>query len=312
MVYLKYNILGNNKKIKIDEIDHENKNVIMHDENHYEYKIGNYEQKIFKKLLHILKLWNEFTEEYRIEYWACAGTLLGAVRHSGFIPWDNDIDISIMLSDLKRVKKKLDKHPVLRYYECEQGLQVYIKHENKNETGTDNGNDNDNDSSFHFLDVFICDYYNKVTVKYCGFLSRDGSPTWFMSDQFPNEHIYSNELYPLKRVAFEDTTIMVPNNQINVLYRTYSDKCLTACKIANHIALHEFSNKKFMEHRYKLLKNIYSIENRLNIVPRKNTIISFQYKVIKELETQLNNNALFKNNLLNKGFLKSINFIYNR
>jgi hypothetical protein len=133
-----------------------------------------------------------------------------------------------------------------------------------------------------------------------------------MSDQFPNEHIYSNELYPLKQVAFEDTTIMVPNNQINVLYRTYSDKCLTACKIANHIALHEFSNKKFMEHRYKLLKSIYSIENRLNIIPRKNTIISFQYKVIKELETQLNNNALFKNNLLNKGFLKSINFICNR
>ena len=41
MVYLEYNILGKNKQIKIDEMDHhENKNVIMHDEKHYEYKIG--------------------------------------------------------------------------------------------------------------------------------------------------------------------------------------------------------------------------------------------------------------------------------
>ena len=296
MVYLEYKILGKDKKIKIDEIDHDNKNVIRHDEKHYEYNVGNNEQKVFKQLLKILKLWNEFTEQNRIDYWACAGTLLGAVRHSGFIPWDNDIDVCIMLSDLKKVKIKLDGHPVLRYYECECGLKLYIQSKDEDEAN--------NDYAFPFFDIFICDYYNKVTVKYCGFLSRDGNPTWFMSDQYPNEHIYSNELYPLKRVAFEDTTIMVPNNQINVLYRMFSDKCLTICKIANHTAMHEFLNKKIMEKRFKVIKNLYQVENTLNIVPRKNTITSFQYKIIKKIETELNNNNLF-----NKVFLNSINFM---
>ena len=303
MVYLEYNILGKNKQIKIDEMDHhENKNVIMHDEKHYEYKIGKKEQDTFKKLLKILKLWNEFTEQNRIDYWACGGTLLGAVRHSGFIPWDNDIDVCIMLSDLKKIKKKLDNHPVLRYYECEHGLQLYIKNKDEDQ-------DNNNDYSFPFLDVFICDYYNKNTIKYCGFLSRDGSPTWFTSDLFPNEQVYANELYPLKRVAFEDTTIMVPNNQVNVLYRMFSDKCLTICKIANHTFVHEFINKKIMEKRHKVLKTLYSVENTLN-VPRKNTITSLHYKIIKKIETELNNNSN-NNNLFNKVLFKSMKIISN-
>ena len=301
MVYLEYNILGKNKQIKIDEMDHhENKNVIMHDEKHYEYHVGKKEQNTFKKLLHILKLWNEFTEQNRIDYWACAGTLLGAVRHSGFIPWDNDIDVCIMLSDLKKVKRKLDGHPVLKYYECEQGLQLYIQSKDEDEAN--------NDYAFPFLDIFICDYYNKITVKYCGFLSHDGNPTWFTGDLFPNEHIYSNELYPLKRVAFEDTTIMVPNNQINLLYRTFSDKCLTICKIANHTFVHEFANKKIMEKRFKVVKKLYQVENTLN-VPRKNTITLLHYKIIKKIEMQLNNNNNNNNNLFNKVVFNSINFM---
>jgi len=298
MVYLEYNILGNNKKIKIDEIDQENKNVVKHGENgdndeHYVYKIGKKKQKIFKKLLKILKLWNEFTEQNRIDYWACGGTLLGAVRHSGFIPWDNDIDACIMLSDLKKVKRKLDGHPTLKYYECECGLRIYIKN--------DKNNGRDHDKAFPFMDIFICHYYNKITIKFCGFLSSDGDPTWFMSDLFPNEHIYSSELYPLKQIAFEDVTIMVPNNQINVLYRNFSDKCLTICKISNHVDFHEgiFNNKNVQEGQYNFSKNLYNVEKFFNI-SRENTFNAQKYKIIKNVISSSSTNILFDNTLIKK------------
>ena len=273
MVYLNYKMFVNKKKIKINTIEHNNdKNVIQHDEKHYEYKVGGNKKKTFKQLLKILKLWNELTKKCGIDYWACGGTLLGAVRHSGFIPWDNDIDISIMLSDLKKVKKNLDKHPVLKYYESMCGLRVYV----------DDG-DNDNETAV-VMDIFICDYYNKVTINFCGTLSDKGEPTWWMSQLFPNQQIYGSELHPLKEVAFEDTTVMVPNNEINVLYRNFSDQCLTACKISSHVALHEgfFNSKTYQEGQYTLWKCIDGIDKMFNI-SKKNSLNMLQCNVAKQL-----------------------------
>ena len=55
-----------------------------------------------ERLLEMLKWFHNFCEQNNLQYYAIGGTLLGAVRHQGFIPWDDDIDVGMPRKDYEK------------------------------------------------------------------------------------------------------------------------------------------------------------------------------------------------------------------
>lgn len=66
-------------------------------------------EKLHKAELSMLKDFIELCEKNGIEYFAISGTAIGAVRHKGFIPWDDDIDIAFLREDYERFLKAMKK-----------------------------------------------------------------------------------------------------------------------------------------------------------------------------------------------------------
>jgi len=75
-------------------------------------------QKLHRLELGILDDFMRVCEENHLTWWAFGGTGIGAVRHQGFIPWDDDIDVAMMREDLEKLtaiyqEKMSDKYQVL-------------------------------------------------------------------------------------------------------------------------------------------------------------------------------------------------------
>ena len=71
------------------------------------------DQTIKKEILNILKVFDEYCRNHDIKYILAFGTLLGAVRHKGFIPWDDDIDVVLLPEEYQKLTACTKDDPFL-------------------------------------------------------------------------------------------------------------------------------------------------------------------------------------------------------
>ena len=134
--------------------------------------------EMFKHLVYVLN-------KYAVEWVATDGTLLGAIRHGGFIPWDDDIDIAIkktsypLLKHLEYIVTNNNKYQLVRV-----GKYCKLKYEKV------------------WIDIFLLD--------------DDYS---FPQKHFKNLSFIGDELKPIGKCKFYDIDINIPNKAILYLDR---------------------------------------------------------------------------------------------
>lgn len=198
----------------------------------------------------LLSIFHHFCEKEGLCYWLDWGSLLGAVRHHGFVPWDDDLDISMPRSDWERVLKlfpkellkqgielhEMDGEPLLRlgmgYHHYQTGIWMDIY-------PVDEIIYADRES----LDKNIRAYkkwyaknrkkqsVDKVEKQKKRLLKQeypyDKSAIISCLETFtPYDKAYcfnNNDIFPLRKMKFEENEFYVPNKAEEVLKREYGE-----------------------------------------------------------------------------------------
>ena len=112
--------------------------------------------------MEVLQTIREICERHNILWFADYGTLLGAVRHKGFIPWDDDIDVRMLRDDYEKfcvvANKELPETMFFQNYKNDKGYPwMYSKIRMKGTKAVRIGQDRLNMEEGIYMDIFPCD-----------------------------------------------------------------------------------------------------------------------------------------------------------
>ncbi len=113
-------------------------------------------------LLKLLKEFDELCQRHDIDYYLAGGSLIGALRHEGFLPWDDDADVHISAKNAERVIKAIeeeglkDRHVMIRT-ESGDYMNVHWRYENTASTLLMRGLTGSTGDQGQFIDMFL--YY---------------------------------------------------------------------------------------------------------------------------------------------------------
>ena len=117
--------------------------------------------------LDILDFIDSFCKEHGINYCINYGTLIGAIRHKGFIPWDDDIDLSMTRENYEKFiqlfSEKQSRYKLLSLETDDQYFNNFIKIVDPTTKIIDTRNTKTYDSGV-FIDIFPMDTFNDTKV----------------------------------------------------------------------------------------------------------------------------------------------------
>ena len=112
---------------------------------------------LHRKMLEMIKDFDEFCASHDIKYYLMGGSALGAIRHSGFIPWDDDFDVFMEPDDYNKLVALSNQFSKKYYFQRECSKECPIMYAKLKMNGTTFIEIADIDNSIHqgiFIDIF--------------------------------------------------------------------------------------------------------------------------------------------------------------
>lgn len=126
------------------------------------------EEQIRRTQLDMLQFVHEICEKNNLRYYLCGGSLIGAVRHNGFIPWDDDIDIDMPREDYMRFKNIISvekKYKLLTYDSDTKYDLAFGKLMDTNTVAVEHENDRLSKDWGIYIDIFPIDGLPKYNYE---------------------------------------------------------------------------------------------------------------------------------------------------
>lgn len=196
----------------------------------------------------LLKIFDEICRKHNLKYWIDYGTLLGAVRHKGYIPWDDDLDVCMMSDDFYKFQEIIDGELIGLDIEYTHNFHPYIYKLRQTSLKSNNA----------WLDIFPF-YYQKENVlpeyyaqdfaqtrvkrkeilsdvnevrklalnfndKYDAKQKTSRIFRGFQSADHPLCDVRDyNEVFPLVELEFEGLSLFAPNQYLEKLKKQYGN-----------------------------------------------------------------------------------------
>jgi len=180
-----------------------------------------------------------------LKYWCIGGTLIGAVRHKGWIPHDADIDVGMLSSDYIKLQSIIQKNLFKDYWFQDKSTDKYYK---------------SNIGKIRYLYAHYDDYkcentHNGIQLDIFVYTRKNDilTPNPCNKDSQPYKH---NIIFPLQEILFEDIKVYVPNQLkkycINA-WGKYPPPQLPINKQYPHEGRISFTIPKWMKDKYPFL-----------------------------------------------------------